>query len=181
MKLERADSHRIDLLIPREEIASRILEMAVRINRDYEARELTIVGIMSGAILFVADLIRTLTPSIRLETLNASSYRGTETTPGQLELNAETIPSLKDRHVLIVDDILDTGQTLQAVTADLASRNPASLKSAVLLWKSGRTENGLTPDYFGFEIPDRFVVGYGLDHDGLYRNLSDICVLTTDA
>lgn len=179
MNHERSDTNQLELLIDREKIAAKIFEMADRINRDYENQELTIVGIMSGAILFVADLIRTLTPSIRLETLNASSYRGTTTTPGQLVLNTEAVPSLKDRHVLIVDDILDTGQTLRAVSDDLASHHPASLKSAVLLWKSDRTENGLTPDYFGFDIPDRFVVGYGLDHDGQFRNLPDICVLLT--
>jgi hypoxanthine phosphoribosyltransferase len=177
MKFEDPLARGMRMLVSQEEIALKIGELAAQIRRDYEDRELTIVAIMSGAILFVADLIRQLESRVRLETLKASSYRGDSTIPGELRLNTEAISSLNRRHVLIVDDILDTGRTLLAVRHDLLERNPASLKTAVLLWKSQRTEVGIRPDYHGFEIPDRFVVGYGLDHDGLYRNLPDIRIL----
>ena len=170
----------LKLLISSEEIATRITQLAEQIDCEYVNRELTIVGIMSGAILFVADLIRLLHCSVRLETLNASSYRGASTTPGNLMLNTDSLPPLENQHLLVVDDILDTGRTLRAVSRELVARNPASLKSAVLLWKSDRTESGTTSDYFGFEIPDEFVVGYGLDHNGLYRNLPDIRVLSQE-
>jgi len=167
----------LEVLLSRHQIQSRVSQLAVELNRDYAGREVVVVGIMSGVVVFLADLIRGLEIPVRLEFLNASSYRGTATTAGELAVDISGLSVLTGHHVLLLDDIFDTGHTMQRMVDIIRAMQPASLKSAVLLWKTERNETGLEPDYYGFRIPNRFVVGYGLDYDGLYRNLPDVCVI----
>ena len=167
-----------EILIDADRIQRRVHELADRINNDYADRELTIVGVMSGVVVFLADLIRGLELPVRIELVKAKSYREQQTTPGELVIDAGTLPNLTDQHLLLIDDIFDTGQTMHGLIEVLSAMQPASLKTAVLLWKRDRNETELTPDYVGFEIPDRFVVGYGLDFDGLFRNLPEIRVMS---
>lgn len=167
----------LEVLLSRQQIQTRVSELAEELNRDYQNREVVVVGIMSGVVVFLADLIRGLEIPVRLEFLNASSYPGKATTAGELAVDVSGLSMLTGHHVLLLDDIFDTGHTLQRIHSIVSAMQPASLKSAVLLWKTERNETKLKPDYVGFEIPNRFVVGYGLDYDGLYRNLPDVCVI----
>ena len=170
-------ANQLEILLSRERIESRIAELAAKMNEEYNGREIVVVGIMSGVVVFLSDLIRGLEVPVRLEFLNASSYRGKATSAGELAIDLSGLPTLTGKHVLLLDDILDTGHTLSRMVEVISVMKPASLKSAVLLWKSERNETGRTPDYFGFQIPNKFVVGYGLDWDGLYRNLPDVRVI----
>ena len=174
---ESADDS-LEVLIRRKEIDRRVRELAAGLNTRYHNREITLICVMSGCVVFLADLIRYLTMPVRIEFLTASSYRGPATTPEELQLSAGDLSGLQGREVVILDDILDTGRTLRAVRKRIRDEHPQSLRTVVLLWKTDRDETGETPDEFGFKIPDRFVVGYGLDFDGLYRNLPEICALS---
>jgi len=130
--------------------------------------------------VLVADLIRRLEGPVTVSMVWASSYRGTATSPGQLELRLDLLPDLTGHEVLVVDDIFDTGHTLAALLAELRSRGAASVRSLVLLRKTGRAEVTLQPDFVGFDIPDKFVVGYGLDFDGALRHLPYLAALDDD-
>jgi hypoxanthine phosphoribosyltransferase len=136
-----------------------------------------VVGVLTGCLIFTADLIRRLNLPLRIAFLTASSYRGETTVPGQLEIRDELLPDITGRHILLLDDILDTGRTLTRVAAHLTDKGAASVKVAVLLRKIGRQEVPFEPDFVGFAIPDRFVVGYGLDFNDEYRHLPFIGVL----
>lgn len=164
-------------LIEADEIATAVQRLAARISNDYAGRPLTILGVLSGSIMLVADLMRCLSLPHKLGLLQASSYRGTATLPERLELNLEILPDVAGRDVLLVDDILDTGRTLEALLRELRARDVRSVRSAVLLWKRVRTETDVVPDYYCFDIPDEFVVGYGLDFNDEYRHLPYIGVL----
>lgn len=170
----------MQVLITAEKIQQRIEELAAQINRDYGLEPVTFLGILSGSFIFMADLLRKMTPPTKIGFLRASSYRGETTTPGQLVIQAELMPEIRDRHVMLLDDILDSGRTLSAVVDYLNSRQPRSLRVAVLLRKRGRQEVPFEPDYCGFEIPDRFVVGYGLDYNDDYRQLPYLGVMPGD-
>jgi len=167
----------LEVLLSRHQIQSRVSQLADELNRDYEGREVVVLGIMSGVVVFLADLIRGLEIPVRLEFLNASSYRGQATMGGELAVDISGLPILTGQHVLLLDDIFDTGHTMKRMVDIIGAMRPASLKSAVLLWKTERNETDLEPDYYGFQVPNRFVVGYGLDYDGLYRNLPDVCAI----
>lgn len=167
----------MQVLISAAQIQERIGELAAEISRDYGHEPVTFLGILSGSFIFMADLLRKLALPTRIGFLHASSYRGETTTPGQLVIQAELIPEIRDRHVLLLDDILDSGRTLSAVADYLSSRQPKSLRVAVLLRKRGRQEVAFEPDYCGFEIPNQFVVGYGLDYNDDYRHLPYLGVL----
>ena len=166
-----------EVLIPADRIQQRVDEMAQQLMRDYHGRPLTIVGVLTGCLMFLADLVRHLELSLRIGLIQASSYRGAATAPGALHVHPELLPDLRGRHLLLLDDILDTGHTLAHLVRELQTLAPASLRVAVLLRKRGRQEEHLEPDYCGFEIPDAFVVGYGLDYNDEYRNLPYIGVL----
>jgi hypoxanthine phosphoribosyltransferase len=168
-------------LIAADEIAAAVNNLAARISQDYAGRPLTLLGVLSGSIMLVADLMRRISLPHKLGLLQASSYRGTATAPDRLQINLDFLPGIDDRDVLLVDDIVDTGRTLRAVLQELESHNVRSVRSAALLWKRVRTETDLVPDYFCFEIPDEFVVGYGLDFNDEYRHLPYIGVLDRDA
>jgi len=168
----------MEILISAERIRDRVSELARQIAADYHDQPVTIVGVLTGSLVFLADLIRQLRLPIRVALIQASSYRGAVTTPGQLRVQADLVPDLRGRHVLLLDDILDTGRTLAHLVNHLRALEPASLRVAVLLRKRGRQEVPLEPDYFGFDIPDAFVVGYGLDFNDEYRHLPFIGVLS---
>jgi hypoxanthine phosphoribosyltransferase len=165
------------VLIDANQIRDRVAQLARQIKDDYLDRPLTIVGILTGSLIFLADLVRHLDFPLRIALIQASSYRGATTTPGALRVQAELVPDLRGRHVLLLDDILDTGATLAHLVRQLHDLGPASLRTAVLLRKHGRQETPLVPDYCGFDIPNVFVVGYGLDYNDEYRNLPHVAVL----
>jgi hypoxanthine phosphoribosyltransferase len=164
-------------LISAGEIQDAVARLAAAVEAEYRGKPLTIVGVLTGSLMFLADLVRRVDLPLRVGLVQASSYRGKATRPGELELDASLTPDLTGRHVLLLDDIFDTGRTLAALVERLSREEVASLKSAVLLWKEGRREVELTPDYHCFTIPDVFVVGYGLDFDDEYRNLPYVAVL----
>lgn len=167
------------ILISRDRIERRVKEMAQQIAKTYgeEGEGLVIVPILAGSIIFVADLIRHLPFKMRIGLMTLSSYRGATTTGLPTQLIQNLSENISGQHVLIVDDILDSGGTLRAVRDQLSPRGPASLRICVLLRKPGKAPKDLTPDFVGFDIDDVFVVGYGLDYDGHYRNWPDIGVL----
>jgi hypoxanthine phosphoribosyltransferase len=167
----------VDVLISAERIQQRVGELARQIAADFQGRPVTIVGVLTGCLIFLADLVRRLDLSLRIDLIQASSYRGEATTPGELRIQPELVPDVAGRHVLLLDDILDTGQTLASLVEHLRGLGAASVKVAVLLRKTGRQRFPLEPDYCGFDIPDRFVVGYGLDFNDEYRHLPYIAVL----
>jgi hypoxanthine phosphoribosyltransferase len=164
------------VLISEAEIASRIDELAEALSTEYRGRPLTVVGVLSGSLLFLADLMRRLDVPHQIGFLQASSYR-TGTKSGQLTVNQDYFPQIVDRDVLLIDDIFDTGKTLQTLHNLLIEANPRSIKTAVLLWKRGTQQVDALPDYHCFQIPDEFVVGYGLDYQQNYRHLPYIAVL----
>ena len=170
----------MQVLIPEEAIRDRIRELAARVNADYHDRPFIVVGILTGSLIFLADLVRQLEHRHQIGLLQASSYRGTATTAGTLELNTGLLPEVNGRHVLLLDDILDTGATISRVVQHLQSLGAASVKTCVLLRKLGRQTIPFEPDYFGFEIPDAFVVGYGLDFNDDFRHLPFIAVLPAE-
>jgi hypoxanthine phosphoribosyltransferase len=167
----------MQVLIPAERIQQRVAELAAEVARDYQGRPLTIVGVLTGCLMFLSDLVRRLELPVRIGLIQASSYRGAVTNPGELRVQPELLPDLCGRHVLLLDDILDTGRTLASLHSRVAALGPASLRTAVLLRKQGRQQVTFEPDYCGFEIPDAFVVGYGLDYNDDYRHLPHIAVL----
>lgn len=151
--------------------------MADEINAYYEGRPLTIVGVLTGSVILLADLIRLLDMPLQIGLVQATSYRGATTTPGELRINLDLLPEVAGRNVLVVDDIFDTGHTLAALLEQFAALRPTQLRSAVLLRKAGRVEVPLQPDHIAFEIPNEFVVGYGLDYADQYRNLPHVAAL----
>ncbi len=173
------------IILGREQIAARIAELGRDIRAELEDlpgdAEVVIVPILTGAIIFLADLIRHLPHKVRISVLAASSYDGARTeSRGDVRLSA--LPEdLRGRYVLIVDDILDSGTTIRRVRAEISKRDPSLLRACVLLRKNIPSALETPCEYVGFDIPDEFVVGYGLDYDGYYRNLPDIGVLKKDA
>jgi hypoxanthine phosphoribosyltransferase len=165
------------VLLPAEQIQRRVAELAEQIARDYQGRPVTIVGVLTGCLMFLADLVRHLDLALRIGLIQASSYRGAVFTPGELRVQPELLPDLRGRDVLLLDDILDTGHTLANLYRHLSGLGPTSVRTAVLLRKLGRQEVPFEPDYCGFDIPDAFVVGYGLDYNDEYRHLPYIAVV----
>lgn len=167
----------MEVLIPADEIRERIDRMAEEIAEAYEGRPVTVIGILNGCLIFMADLIRRIDLPLRVAFLTASSYRGETTSPGKLLIRDELLPDLAGKHVLLLDDILDTGKTLTRVVSHLLDKGAESVKVAVLLRKVDRQEVPFEPDFVGFSIPDKFAIGYGLDYNDEYRHLPFIGVL----
>ncbi len=166
-----------EILIPEEALQRRIRELGQKISTDYAGKEPLLVAILTGAVLFTSDLLRQITIPCQLDFMATSSY-GTHTdSSGVVRILKDLEQPLEGRHVIVVDDIIDTGLTMDYLLETLKTRYPASLKVCALLDKVPRRRRFVPIDYRGFEIPDRFVVGYGLDYSGLYRNLPFICVL----
>jgi hypoxanthine phosphoribosyltransferase len=164
------------VLITDDQIAHRIREMAREIMRDFAGREMVVVSLLNGTVMFLADLIRNLALPLRLDFIGVSSY-GAGTESGDLVFTKELRLNVRGRDVLLVDDILDTGKTLCRVLAKLRALKPRRIKTCVLLNKAARRVEAVEADYVGFEIPDYFVVGYGLDYAERYRNLPFVGVL----
>src|SRR5215469_12086535 len=164
------------VLITEEQLARRVAEMAQMIQRDFSRRETVIVSLLSGTVMFLADLIRHLNLPLRLDFIGVSSY-GAGTESGELVFTKELRLDVKDRDVLLVDDILDTGKTLTRVIPKLEVLKPRRIRTCVLLDKPSRRTYKIEADYVGFEIPDFFVIGYGLDFAERYRNLPFVGVL----
>jgi hypoxanthine phosphoribosyltransferase len=170
----------MEMLISADRIQKRVEELARQIAADFkERRPITIVGVLTGSLIFLADLVRRLDLPLRIGLIQASSYRGATTSPGELRVSPELLPDVRDHHVLLLDDILDTGQTLRHLVDHIRGLGAASVRTAVLLRKEGRQQVQIEPDYCGFSIPDKFVIGYGLDYDDQFRHLPHVAVLPT--
>jgi hypoxanthine phosphoribosyltransferase len=164
------------ILITEAQIARRVRQMSRKIERDFKGRDLVVVSLLNGTVMFLADLIRHVSLPMRLDFIGVSSYRaGTQS--GELVFTKELRLEVRRRDVLLVDDILDTGKTMHRVLANLKALKPRRIKTCVLLNKTARRVENVHPDYTGFDIPDEFVVGYGLDYAERYRNLPFIGVL----
>jgi hypoxanthine phosphoribosyltransferase len=165
------------ILLTEEQLREGIRRLAGQIQSHYQGKPLTIVGVLIGSIVLLADLIRLLEMPIRVELVQARSYRG-GTRPGPMVISTDLLSDgIQGRDVLLVDDIFDTGHTLVEVLAQLLPHQPASIRTAVLMRKIGRSEVAVQPDDIVFEIPDEFVVGYGLDYEDRFRNLPYVAAL----
>ncbi len=167
------------VLVNEQKIAERVHELGKIITKDYEGKKLTLVCVLKGCIPFVADLIREIPIPFIVDVIHASSYVDKEST-GHVKVLSKPKLELKGRHVLLIDDILDTGRTLTKIASGLQKHKPLSIKSCVLLDKPSRRVEPIYADYAGFEIPNEFVVGYGLDFNEYYRNLPYIGTLESD-
>jgi hypoxanthine phosphoribosyltransferase len=178
-------SHTVDLehdigevLLSEADIASKVAELGRRISDDYAGRNLTLVSVLKGSLPFMADLMRQITLPLRIDLMEVSSYGGTATeSSGLVRIMKDLSASIADEDVLLVEDIIDTGLTLNYLVRYLRGKSPASLKICTLLDKPARRLVDIPVDYVGFEIPDQFVVGYGLDYSERYRNLRFVGVL----
>jgi hypoxanthine phosphoribosyltransferase len=160
-----------------EQIRAGVKQLAAKLTEVYGERPVTIVAILTGSLVLLADLIRELEMPLRAALVQAHRSRTPDEPSEDLKLTEALLPNLKDRDVLVIDDIFDTGHTLVEVLAQLLTHEPASLRSAVLMRKTGRSEVPIQPDYVMFEIPDEFVVGYGLDYEDRFRNLPYVAAL----
>jgi len=164
-------------LLNKQELHEGVASLAAEIETAFEGRQLTIVGVLTGSVVLMADLIRHIDQPMRVGVIQASSYRGATTERGNLVINSELMLDISGRDVLLVDDIFDTGHTLVKVIEKMREFGPNSIRSAVLLEKQGRQEVDYRPDFTAFHIPDEFVVGYGLDYEDMYRNLPFLAAL----
>jgi hypoxanthine phosphoribosyltransferase len=165
------------MLVTSEEIQDKVRELGERITEDYQGEDLLLVGILRGAVVFLSDLMRHLELTCEIDFMDVSSYGAETTTSGVVRILKDLEEDITGRHVLIVEDIIDTGLTLSYLTRILGAREPASLEICTLLSKPSRRQANIDVKYLGFEVPDEFVVGYGIDFAGRYRNLRDIRVL----
>ncbi len=165
------------VLFNEEEIRQRVKELGEQITKDYAGQTLVVVSLLKGAVYFTAELTKNMDLSVRLDFMISSSYGNSTVSAGSINVIKDIDENIAGKHVLIVDDIIDTGLTLEKISRLLQTRNPLSVKTAVLLDKGSRRVNEMNADYIGFEIPDEFVVGYGLDFAGDYRNLPVIGIL----
>ncbi|HOP68601.1 MAG: hypoxanthine phosphoribosyltransferase [Dethiobacteria bacterium] len=168
---------KLDVLIDARTISNRVAELGREISRDYQGRHPLLVGVLKGAVVFLSDLMRSLTVPVEIDFMAVSSYGYSTTSSGVVRILKDLEKSLEGKDVLIVEDIVDTGLTLNYLRENLASRKPNSLKVVTLLDKPERRRVEFTADYCGFVIPDYFVVGYGLDYNEKYRHLPDLCIL----
>lgn len=170
------------VMLSRDEIAKRTAELAAQIANDLNKKELLVVGILTGASIFLTDLVRQMPEDmdVRMDFMSVSSYLQDTKTSGVVRILHDLKTSIENKNVLVVEDIIDTGLTLAYLLKLLQSRRPASLRTCVLLDKVSRRETAVKVDYCGFEIPDEFVVGYGLDYAGKWRHLKDIQKVVID-
>ena len=166
-----------ETLVGAEELQARVRELGAEINRDYRGRDLVIIGVLKGAVLFLADLIRELELPCEIDFMAVSSYGSSTDSSGVVRILKDLDASIEDRDVLLVEDIVDSGLTLHYLLKNLRARNPGSLEVCALLTKPERRRVDLPIRYVGFEIPNRFAIGYGLDHGQRYRNLRYVAAL----
>ena len=167
------------VLLSEDKIRQKVVELGQCITRDYQNKDLFVVGILKGSIVFMSDLIRKISLPMQMDFMAVSSYGSSTKTSGVVRILKDLETDIISKDVLIVEDIIDTGLTLSYLKENLLSRNPASLRVCTFLDKPDRRRVPLVPDYNGYEIPDEFVVGYGLDCNGKYRNLPYIGVINT--
>ena len=167
----------MDVLIPHAQIQARVAELGAQISADYSGKDLTVIGILKGSVLFMADLIRAISMPLAIDFMPVTSYGASTTSSGNVRILKDLDSSITGRHLLIVEDIIDSGLTMQYLLNNLASRGAASLRVCTLLDKPERRLTDVRADYTGFAVPNEFVVGYGLDYNQMYRNLPDIGVL----
>ncbi len=166
------------ILVSEQQLRDKVAELGAAISRDYAGRDLLLVSILKGAVVFMADLMRAVTIPCGIDFMVVSSYGGANTTTtGLVKIIKDLDQDLTGKDVLIVEDILDTGVTLSHLVPMLQMRNPNSVKICAILSKPSRRQADIEPDYKGFDVPDEFVVGYGLDYDEKYRNLPYVGVL----
>ncbi len=168
---------KLKVLIDQETIMKRVVELAAEIRADYADRHPILIGVLKGSFVFMADLIRALNMPVEIDFIGISSYGASTESSGKIEIVSGLKSALEGRDVLIIEDIADTGLSLSFLLTYLRARKPSSLKVCALFNKPPRRKVPLTIDYSGFDIPDEFVVGYGLDYDEKYRYLPDLCVL----
>ena len=168
---------KLRVLIGRERIAAKVAEMGQRISQDFAGEPVVLIGVLKGATVFLADLARQITLDVSFDFIAVSSYGNAKQHSGEVKLVKDVDGSMAGKNIILVEDILDTGLTLTFIQNMLRAHQPKSLKIAALLDKVSRRTEPIRGDYVGFEIPDEFVVGYGLDFAEHYRNLPDICVL----
>lgn len=161
----------LKVLIDEQTIQKKVYELAKKIEKDYEGKDLTLVCILKGSTFFTVDLAKRIDKKLKLQFMKISSYGAGKISSGKINLELDLPDSMENENLLIVEDIIDTGRTLSYLIKHLEDKNPASIKLCTLLDKPERREYDVKVDYVGFEIPDKFVVGYGLDYNEMYRNL----------
>jgi hypoxanthine phosphoribosyltransferase len=174
--VQKRDSQIVKTLLSEHDLREGVDRLSRQIAEQWGSRPMTIIGILTGCVVFLADLIRRLDVPLRVHLVQASSYRA-GTTRDDLAVEVELRAEIRGQDVLLVDDIFDTGHTLVEVVAELKKYEPASIRTAVLLYKEGRQEVEFEPEFIAFRIPNQFVVGYGLDYQDEYRNLPYLAVL----
>jgi hypoxanthine phosphoribosyltransferase len=172
------DQEHLKVLLRRGAIHRRIRQMAGRITRDFRGQRLHLIGVLKGASIFLADLIRQIPLEVSLDFMAVSSYGHGDRSSGEVRVTKDLDTSIEGLNVILVEDILDTGLTINYLQRVLLQRKPRVLRIAALLDKTGRRIRSVKADYVGFRIPNEFVVGYGLDYAERYRNLKDVCVLS---
>jgi hypoxanthine phosphoribosyltransferase len=170
----------VEILVDESALQQRVEELGEEISADYDGRDLLLVGVLKGAVFFMADLMRRLSIPCEIDFMAISSYGGATDSSGVVRILKDLDINIEDRHVLVVEDIIDTGLTLSYLMRSLGAREPASLEVCALLVKHGRRETDVPVKYVGFEIPNRYVVGYGLDFGERYRNLPHVAVMNDD-
>ena len=168
------------VLISRSDIEKMVTLLANQISEDYKGKEIVIVGVLKGSFIFMADLVRKISVPVVIDFMSVSSYYGSTKSSGIVKIIKDMDTDIEDKHVVIVEDIIDSGLTLQHLKELLFTRNPASLRVCAAFDKPDRRRADITADYVGMKIPDEFIIGYGLDFDGKYRNLPDVCILAIE-
>ncbi len=171
------DLESVDIMYSEKEVADKVKELAATITRDYKGEELLVVGILKGAFIFMADLVRKIDLPLAVDFMSVSSYGSSTVSSGEVRINKDLDYSIKGKNVLIVEDIVDTGLTLNYIKGILQKREPKSIKICCLLDKPSRRKADISPEYIGYSIPDEFIVGYGLDYAEKYRNYPAVCIL----
>jgi hypoxanthine phosphoribosyltransferase len=167
----------LEVLIPTDRIAARVKEIGAQIERDYQGKELVLLGVLKGSYIFISDLARAIDLPLAVEFIGLSSYGEATESSGVVKITSDLSKPIEGKHVVIVEDIVDTGLTMRYLLDNLATRHPASVKLCTLLHKPSRARTRIPIDYLGFQIEDRFVVGYGLDNAEKYRNVPFIGVM----
>lgn len=167
----------LKVMFSRQQIADRVAEIGAEITRDFAGESVVLVGVLKGACLFLSDLARNIALDASFDFIGVSSYGSGKMSSGEVKLTKDVDTSLQGKNIIIVEDILDTGYTLTYLSKVMQAAQPKALRIATLLDKPSRRLQPIQPDYYGFKIPDEFVVGYGMDYAERYRNLPDICIL----
>ena len=170
-------SNDVDVMIDEQQLQAKVAALGAQITRDYAGKDLTLIGIMKGSLFFLTDLAHAIDLPVKLELMGVSSYQGGTETTGEVRITTDVTTPMHGKNVMVVEDIVDTGLTMAFLLENLQARHPASLKVCTLLEKPSRARIQVPIDYKGFTIEDKFVVGYGLDYDELYRNLPFIGVM----